>query len=241
VGSTICKFFDFSAAKTGLSEAEAITADFDPEICLSPAPDRAHFMPGAKPLFLKLVADRNTRKLLGVQAVGLGNADKRIDTAATAISAGMTVDDVGNLDLCYAPPYAPAMDNLIVAANILRNKLDGLMIGVRPETVKAKINRGEDCLLLDVRSPGEVAQMSISGATNIPLGKLRSEIGKIDEFKNKEIIVFCKISLRGYEAALILKSEGFENVKVMDGGILMWPRKTRLQNRKNDHENELTA
>jgi NADPH-dependent 2,4-dienoyl-CoA reductase/sulfur reductase-like enzyme/rhodanese-related sulfurtransferase len=223
LGSTICKFFDFNIAKTGLSEKEAKDAGFDAVICLSPSPDRAHFMPDAKLLYLKLVADKKTRKLLGAQAAGPGNGDKRVDTAAAAISAGMTVDDVANLDLCYAPPYAPAMDNLIVAANILRNKLDGLMTGIKPEEAKAKVDAGEDCILLDVRSPKEVELMKIDPSINIPLGKLRSEINKLEKYKKREIIVFCKISLRGYEAALILKSEGYENVKVMDGGILMWP------------------
>jgi NADPH-dependent 2,4-dienoyl-CoA reductase/sulfur reductase-like enzyme/rhodanese-related sulfurtransferase len=224
LGSTICKFFDFTAAKTGLSEKEAKAAGFETEICLAPAPDKAHFMPEAKLLYLKLIADKKTRKLLGAQAAGPGVCDKRIDTAATALTAGMTIDEVANLDLCYAPPYAPAMDNLIVAANILRNKLDGFMTGIRPEDVKRKIASSENSvLLLDVRSPGEVEQMKIDPSMNIPLGKLRSEISKLEPCRDWEIIVFCKISLRGYEAALILKSEGFENVKVMDGGILMWP------------------
>ncbi len=224
LGSTICKIFDFTAAKTGLSEREARLAGFDPVICLSPAPDRAHFMPEAKLLYLKLVANRKTRKLLGAQAAGSGVCDKRIDTAATAISAGMTIDDMANLDLCHAPPYAPAMDNMIVAANILRNKLDGVMIGIKPKGAKKKVEKkGSSVLLLDVRSPAEVAENKIEPSMNIPLGKLRSEIEKLDVFKDWEIIVLCKISLRGYEAALILKSKGFENVKVMDGGILMWP------------------
>jgi rhodanese-related sulfurtransferase len=223
LGSTICKFFDFNAAKSGLSETEAVKAGFEPVIALSPAPDRAHFMPDAKLLYLKLVADRKTRKLLGAQAMGPGDGAKRIDTAATAISCGMTIDEVANLDLCYAPPYSPAMDNLLVAANILRNKLDGLMDGIKPEIVKAKVDAGEDCLLLDVRSPAEVATVKVEPSLNIPLGKLRSEIKQLEEYKKREIIVFCKISLRGYEAGLILKAEGFKNVKVMDGGILMWP------------------
>lgn len=227
LGSTVCKFFEFTAAKTGLSETEAVKAGFDPVIALSPAPDRAHFMPDAKVLFLKLVVDRNTRQLLGVQAMGPGDGAKRVDAAAVAISNKMTIDSIGNLDLCYAPPYAPAMDNLIVGANIIRNKLDGLMIGITPEAVKSKIEKGEDCILLDVRTPDEVASTPPNPGINIPLGKLRSAIGQLEQYKKNEIIVFCKISLRGYEAALILKSEGFTNVKVMDGGILMWPYSRR--------------
>ncbi len=222
LGSTICKLFEFTAAKTGLSEREAEKEGFDPVICLSPSLDRAHFMPCAKLLYLKLVADKSTRRLLGVQAVGPGDCDKRVDTAVAAISAKMSVDDVGNLDLCYAPPYAPAMDNLIVAANILRNKLDGLMSGIKPEEVKAKLARRENCLLLDVRTPDEFEQGKIEPCMHVPLGKLRSSLSVLDAYKNTEIIVFCKISLRGYEAARILGEAGFRDVKVMDGGVLMW-------------------
>ncbi len=229
LGSTTCKFFDFNIGKTGLSEKEAKAVGFDAVTCLAPSPDRAHFMPEAKLLYLKMIADRKTRKLLGLQAAGPGCGDKRIDTAAASISAGMTVDQVANLDLCYAPPYAPAMDNFIVAANIIRNKLDGLMEGITPTEVKAKVDAGEDCLLLDVRSPQEVAAMKIESSLNIPLGKLRSRINELENYKTREVIVFCKISLRGYEAAIILKSRGFKNVKVMDGGILMWPYTGRRQ------------
>ncbi len=221
VGSSVCKIFNFSAARTGLSEKQATEAGYDVVTCLAPAPDKAHFMSTMKPLLLKLIADKKSRKLLGAQATGPGVADKRIDVAATAITAGMTVDDIANLDLSYAPPYAPAVDNIITAANIIRNKIDGLMNGITSAEVKAKIDNKEDCILLDVRSPGEVEQMRIEPCVHIPLGKLRSNLDKLP--KDKEIITFCKISLRGYEAALILKNAGFKNVKVMDGGLLMWP------------------
>jgi rhodanese-related sulfurtransferase len=223
VGSSVCKVFDFTVARTGLGIEQAKSAGFDPEYALAPAPDKAHFMETAKPLMLKLIADKKTRKLLGVQAVGLGVGDKRIDVAATGISMGITVDQLANIDLVYAPPYAPAVDNILTGANVLRNKLDGTMQGISSEEVKSKLDNKEDFILLDVRSPGELEMMKIEQAINIPLGKLRGNLNKLD--KSKEVIAFCKISLRGYEAALILKNAGFNNVKVMDGGILMWPYK----------------
>ena len=174
---------------------------------------------------LKLIADRKTRRLLGVQGIGMGVADKRIDVAATAITAGMRVDQLANLDLSYAPPYAPAMDNILTAANVLRNKIDGKMKGISAIEVKKKMDNGDRFILLDVRSPAELEMMKIESALNIPLGKLRSELASLGDDKNVEIITFCKISLRGYEAALILKNAGFTNVRIMDGGILMWPFK----------------
>jgi len=221
LGSAICKVFDFSVARTGLGEQETRDAGFDVVSCLAPAPDRPHFMPNAKPLFLKLIADRKTRKVLGAQATGPGTADRRIDIVAMALTAGMTVDQLAQADLTYAPPFSPAVDNLITAANILRNKLDGYMDGITPGEVLALRERGEDFTLLDVRTPAEREQMRIEGSVYIPLGALRKRVDELD--KSKTVIAFCKISLRGYEAALILKQTGFESVKVMDGGILMWP------------------
>lgn len=223
LGSAICKIFDFSVACTGLGEKEARAAGYDVVTCLSPAPDKPHFMPTAKLLFLKLIADRRTRKLLGAQATGSGAADRRIDIAVTALSAGMTVDQVAHLDLTYAPPYSPAVDNLLTAANILRNKMDGYMNSVTPAEVCAMLENKKEFTMLDVRSPAECEQMRIEGSVNISLGVLRKRSGELN--REKPIVAFCKISLRGYEAALILKKAGFKEISVMDGGILMWPGK----------------
>ena len=224
LGSTVCKVFDHCVARTGLTETDALHAGYDVTVALGPAPDKAHFMPGAKPLLLKLIVDSKTRRLIGAESVGPGAGDKRIDVAAMAITAGMTVDELANADLCYAPPYAPAMDNIITAANIARNKLDGYMIGVSSEQVHRMLEQEEDFVFLDVRSQGEYDQVRLRGSTLIPLGALRD---RLDELPNdKRIVTFCKISLRGYEAALILKAAGFNDVCVMDGGIVMWPYET---------------
>jgi len=221
LGSTVCKVFDYCVGRTGLTEEAAVKLGYETVTALAPAPDKAHFMPGAKPLLLKLVADKKSRRLLGAQATGPGVGDKRIDVAAMAITAGMTVDQLANADLCYAPPYAPAMDNIITAANVARNKTDGMMVGVSSVEVHRMMEDKEDFVLLDVRGPAEHKEVRLPGSTLIPLGALR---GRLDELpRDKEIIAFCKISLRGYEAALILNAAGFENVRVMDGGIAMWP------------------
>ncbi len=221
IGSTICKVFELNVGRTGLGEQQARDEGFDVETVLSPAPDKAHFYPSAKPISIKLIVDKKTRRLLGMQAVGLGVVDKRIDVAAMAITAKMTVDDIANADLSYAPPYSPAMDNIITAANIARNKLDGIFKSITPMEVKEKIDRGEDFVFLDVRTQEEYKTVHIKDTILIPLGELRNRIDELPS--DKEIIVFCKISLRGYEAALTLQAAGFKDVKVMDGGIAMWP------------------
>jgi NADPH-dependent 2,4-dienoyl-CoA reductase/sulfur reductase-like enzyme/rhodanese-related sulfurtransferase len=221
IGTSILRVFSINAGKTGLTETEARANGYDVETVLSPAHDKAHFFPGAKPIVLKLIAERNTGRLLGLQAAGEGAVDKRLDAAATAITFHATAEQLSQVDLAYAPPYSAAMDNLIVAADILKNKLAGHARGISPHQVKRKFDDEDDFILLDVRSPAEHGEIGIEGAKLIPLGMLRE---KLDELpKDKEIITFCKISLRGYEAQKILDAAGFENTKFMDGGILAWP------------------
>jgi NADPH-dependent 2,4-dienoyl-CoA reductase/sulfur reductase-like enzyme/rhodanese-related sulfurtransferase len=227
LGSAVCKVFDFSVARTGLTESGARSLGYEVITALAPGPDKAHYMPQSRPLLMKLVADKKTGRLLGVQATGPGEAAKRIDVSATAISAGMTLNDVANLDLSYAPPYAPAMDNLITAANVARNKRDGCMVGISAEVVHHKLQNREDFIFLDVRSPQEYDEVRLPRATLIPLGVLRKRLGEIP--RDKEIIAFCKVSLRGYEAALILKAAGFMDVKVLDGGVAMWPYEKEIE------------
>lgn len=221
LASTVCKVFDYCVARTGLTESAAKKLGYKVTTVLVPAPDRASYMPTARLLMLKMVVDSDTRRFLGAQAVGPGGGDKRIDVAAAAITGNMTVDKVANLDLCYAPTYSPAMDNIITAANVARNKLDGYMTGVSAEEVYKMLTEKKDFFFLDVRTVGEHEQVRLPGATLIPLASLRRRLDEIPI--DKEIVTFDQISLHGYEAALILKAAGFKNVRVLDGGIAMWP------------------
>jgi len=222
VGATVCKVFDCTVARAGLTESEARERGCDVVTSLTPGIDRAHFMPDAAVIVTKLVCDAETRRLLGIQVVGPGEAAKRVDIAVTAITAGMTVDQIANLDLCYAPSYANALDNIHTACNVIRNKLDGHMVGISCMDVRRKLDKGEDVVLLDVRTHGEFDETRIEGSVHIPLRALRGRLGELP--RDKEILTFSHVSLSGYEAAIILKASGFKDVKVMEGGMIMWSR-----------------
>ncbi|MFC1735805.1 FAD-dependent oxidoreductase [Candidatus Hydrogenedentota bacterium] len=221
LGSTVCKLFDYNIARTGLSESEALAAGLQVVTAYAPGKDHAAYYPEAKMVLMKLVVDANTRKLLGIQMVGPGECAKRADVAATAISAGMTVDQIASLDLCYAPPYSQALDNIITGANIIRNKLAGDMVGITPAELNEKLERGDNFMLIDNRTPDENAKGRIQGSKLIPLGTLRVRLDEVP--RDIEVITYCALSLRGYEGARILNGEGYENVKVLDGGMAMWP------------------
>jgi len=219
--SIICKVFDLACGTTGLSERAARALGYDVVTSLVPAADKAHYYPTARTITLKLIANRATCRLLGAQAVGPGDVAKRLDVAATAITAGMTVDQVSKLDLCYAPPYSAAMDNLITAANVLENKIEGNMRGISPMELKRRLDAGEPIVLLDVRTPAEFERGHLPGSIPIPLGALRKRCNELP--RDKEIVVYCGSSLRAYEGALILRYAGFENVRVLDGSVVTWP------------------
>ncbi len=220
----ICKIFDWEVGSTGLPEAKAADSGFNNTTSvMTVLPDKPGFM-GSKPLVLKMLADNDTGRVLGLQCVGPGDVSKRIAAAAMAICGKLTVGDLVNADLPYAPPFSQALDALITTAHVLENKMLGRMKSLSSVEVKAKIDRGDDILFLDVRGPDEFEQMRLGiRETLIPLGSLRGRLKELPADKTKEIICFCKISLRGYEAASFLEAHGYTNAKVLEGGVLGWP------------------
>ncbi|HOP62774.1 MAG TPA: FAD-dependent oxidoreductase [Spirochaetota bacterium] len=220
----ICKVFDFAAGSTGLSEKAARAAGFnDIETVINASPDKPGFMTGLL-LVTKIVVEKRTGKILGVQCVGPGDVSKQLATWAMAIKGNLTVEDMINSDLPYAPPFSLAIDHSIAGAHIMQNKLKGRMKGITCSEVKEKIDKGEKPFILDSRGPDEFEEMRLGiGERLIPLGALRNRLNELPEDKNAEIICYCKISLRGYEAARVLEGRGWTNVKVMEGGIMAWP------------------
>ena len=220
----ICKVFDYAAGSTGLSETMARRVGFaDIVTVINASPDKPGFMEG-KLLVTKLVADSKSGRILGAQCVGPGNVNRQIAQWSMAIQGHLTVEDVVNSDLPYAPPFSLAIDHGVAAAHILQNKMKGRMKGISCAEVHKKVTAGETPFLLDVRQPEEFEQMRLGiGETLMPLGALRKRLNELPQDKGKEIICYCKISLRGYEAALVLEGNGWKNVKVMEGGVAAWP------------------
>ena len=223
VGTFVIKVFDFNVARVGLTEAQAKKAGFDIVTALVPSYEHATYYPGSKEILVKLIADKATGKLLGGQVVGPGDSAKRIDVLATALSFGATVDDLANLDLAYAPPYNSAMDPLHAAANVIRNKRDGLAKGLSPMAVKEKIDRGEEFILLDVRTLEEWNARRIEAPQTkfVPIRELRARLEELPQ--GAEIVTFCQSSIRAYNAQRILEGAGFKDVKFLDGSIAGWP------------------
>ncbi|MGA1821728.1 MAG: FAD-dependent oxidoreductase [Thermoplasmatota archaeon] len=219
----ICKVFNYAAGSSGLSEKSAVEQGYDVVSVVTAGPDKPGFM-GGIPLISKMVADRKTGKILGFQCVGPGDVSKQVSQAAMAITGGLSVDDLANCDLPYAPPFSLAIDNFISTAHVLQNKMRGLMAGVSSTEVRRRIDSGENLFVIDLRGPDEYEAMRLGiGERLIPLGALRKRLDELPKDRDREIICFCKISLRGYEAARILSGRGYTNVKVMEGGILAWP------------------
>ncbi len=222
-GTTVFKVLEYNVGKTGLNERQATELEYETVTCLTPSPDCAHYYPGSKPFVMKLIADRKTGKILGGQGIGSGEAIKRIDILATAIRFGATAKDFADLDLGYAPPYSTAIDAIAHAANVIRNKLDGMANGLSPLELKEMIERGDDFILLDVRTKMEIEKQQFNDKRVkwIPLGALRERFSEIPS--DKEVIIYCKTSLRAYEAQRMLESKGFKDVKFLEGGIAFWP------------------
>ena len=220
----ICKVFDFSAGSTGLSEAKAKAAGYENIVTVINASlDKPEFM-GAKLLISKLVADGRTGKILGVQCVGPGDVSKQIATAAMAILGNLTVHDLVNADLPYAPPFSLPIDHFIASAHLLENKLKNRLNGISSVEMKKMLDSENPPFILDVRTPDEYNMMRIGiGETMIPISELRNRLQELPQNKEREIVCYCKISLRGYEAQRILEFHGWTNVKVLEGGVMAWP------------------
>jgi len=215
-GTAILKIMDMAAAVTGKNEKTLKRLGWDYQTCHIVPSSHATYYPGATDLTMKILFDPKSGKLLGAQIVGFESVDKRIDVLATAIRAGMTVFDLQELELAYAPPFSSAKDpiNMIgyAAGNIVNGDLDVIQWEEVPEMVAG------GAFLLDARMPGEVKAGKVEGSVNIPVDEVRQHLEEIP--RDREVLVYCRSGLRSYVACRVLSQLGYK-VKNIDGGYLL--------------------
>ncbi|MDD9155002.1 FAD-dependent oxidoreductase [Aliivibrio sp. S4TY2] len=212
-GTAICKVFDLAVASTGKNEKALKREGINYEKVFVHTASHASYYPGAEIVSFKLLFSPETRKILGAQAVGKDGIDKRIDVMAVAQRAGMTVDQLEHLELTYAPPFGSAKDVINQAAFVANNLIKGDTKAIHFDEVD---NLNENQILLDVRNPAELQNVGfIEGAINIPVDQLRQRMGELP--KDKEIIIYCQVGLRGNVAYRQLVNNGFKARNLIGG------------------------
>lgn len=216
IGSTSIQVFDLAAAATGLTEEVAKNAGIQVDSVYVIASDKVSLMPNSNPLHLKLIFEVPTGRILGAQAIGKGNADKRSDVIATLISMGGTIEDLKELELTYSPMFSTAKDVTNMAALVATNILYGRFRQVHVSDVRALVESG--ATIIDVREENEFANGHLIGATNIPLSQLRERMNEVP--KDKKVYVHCRTGQRSYNAVMALQGAGFDNVVNVSGSFL---------------------
>ena len=216
IGTGIIGAYGMAAALTGLTEGLAQRMGIAHQVIHLHPGSHAGYFPGAERVSLKVLFDPETGKLLGAQGIGRDGIDKRIDVIATAIYAGLGIDDLMNLELAYAPAFGSAKDAINQAGYVGNNVRTGRTKNIQWYELEQAQQAG--AVLVDVRTAGENAQGSIPGATLIPVDELRDHVS---ELEGKDVIVHCAVGQRGHTAAQLLQGHGI-SVRNLDGGYTTW-------------------
>ncbi|PWI58365.1 FAD-dependent oxidoreductase [Sulfoacidibacillus thermotolerans] len=230
LGTSIVKFGSVTIGMTGMSEKATKATGIPYFVSYVTAGHHASYYPGAHNLTIKLVVEESTGRIIGGQVVGREGVDKRVDVIATAIFGRMTVEDLADLDLAYAPPFSAAKDPVIMAGMAAEHLYDG--------TVEALNELPKDLAkwqIVDVRRPDEVAAGMIAGAINIPLDELRQRLSELDS--KKPILLYCQGGQRSYFAYQMLKGQGFSRVYNLSGGYIV----QKLREQQNGNPSLVTA
>lgn len=216
-GTSILKLFDMTVGSTGLNETTAQHAKLNyDKVYLLPS-SHAGYYPGAEPISMKVLFTKDTGRILGAQLVGFDGVDKRLDVLATAIYAGMTAEDLTELELGYAPPFSSAKDPVNMAGFMIQNLLEGKVKQYHWQQAPQLLAQG--CTLVDVRTPAEYTLGHIEGAINIPVDDLRTRLDELD--KTKPLYIYCQSGQRSYLATRILAGNGFD-VSHLAGGYRLY-------------------
>ena len=216
LGSSVIRLFNLFAASTGLNEKAARAAGISYDFAYVIPADKVNLMPDSHPLHLKLLFEVPTGRLLGAQAIGQGAADRRIDVIAALLSLNGTLEDLKNLDLCYAPVVSTAKDAVHMAALTGLNLLHGVFKQVPVSRVRQLVENG--AYIIDVREKGEFTAGHLKNAVNIPLSELRERTGEIP--KDRPVYLHCRSSQRSYNAIMALQRLGFGNLYNISGSFL---------------------
>ena len=219
LGSSILKFFELSVASTGLNEKTLKKFGIPYKTAIVTRGHHAGYYPGAKNMVLKLIFDENG-KIFGAQAIGEAGVDKRIDVIATAIKGNLTVYDLPEIEITYAPPFNSAKDPVNIAGYAAENILKGDLEMVNYDEFWDFVKEN-DAVILDVRTSKEFSGGAIEGAININVDDLRANLEKLD--KNKMYAIYCQVGLRGYLANRIMRNNGFRAVN-LNGGYNLWSK-----------------
>lgn len=212
-GTAICKVFDLAVASVGKNEKQLKKDSIEYQKVYVHTASHASYYPGAETVSLKLIYSPTTGKILGAQAVGKDGVDKRIDVLAVAQRAGMTVEQLQHLELTYAPPYGSAKDVINQAAFVANNIINGDATPIHFDEID-QLNDNQ--ILLDVRNPAELDNVGfIEGAINIPVDQLRHRMHELP--KDKEIIIYCQVGLRGNVAYRQLVNNGYKARNLIGG------------------------
>lgn len=218
IGSSVIKVFDFNGASTGLTEslikARGMSLNYE-TIEIIPS-DKVGLMSNANPMYFKLIFEVPTGRVLGAQAIGKGNVDKRIDVIASVIKFGGTIEDLKDLELCYAPPFGTAKDVVNFGGYVASNVLERRFKQEHFSKVRELLEAGE--CIIDIREKGEYAEGHLKGVPNIPLSELRERVNEIP--KDRTVYLQCRSGQRSYNACLLLQNLGYTNVVNVTGGIL---------------------
>ncbi|NCA99240.1 MAG: pyridine nucleotide-disulfide oxidoreductase [Clostridia bacterium] len=216
IGSSVVEVFDMNFASTGLTVKAAERAGIPVDSVYVMPGDKVGLMPDVNVMHFKLVYEVPTGRILGAQAAGKGNVDKRVDVIATLVTLGGTVDDLKELELCYAPPFGTGRDVVNIAALVAINTLNGDFAEVKVTQARELVESG--AFIVDVREPGEFRHGHLNNAVNIPLSQLRDRVSEIP--RDVPVYVHCRSSARSYNAYRVLQGLGYTHVKNIQGSFL---------------------
>ena len=220
LGSSVVKIFEYIAASTGNNEKTLKRKSVNYEVSYVTRGNHAGYYPGAQEMVIKVIFEPLSGKIFGAQAFGHKGTEKRIDVIATAIKGELTIDDLPDLELCYAPPFSSAKDPVNIAGYAAGNIKAGVYKNVHYYEIDNIIKNGG--LVIDTRTPLEFGIHHIEGAINIPQVEMRKRLNELPSDKTKPIYLYCNIGHTGYLAVQILKGNGYTNIYNLAGGLKIY-------------------